>query len=461
MTALLKEGSWNYWKSLEPTAEYYGLYMTFKRFLEDGYSVLPVKSTSPDVEAYAIGKGDSARVMLVNLSEVPQVVQIDRESVTAAGGASEVGKGDLVRTEVDVFGADQFKWVGTWQNSYPYPKMGPSGRRINPSKSKDITIPAFGLAVVQINPRVVGLDEASKAKASQPQIIAAALEKKVLLAGDTIDLFVTAVQQDGQLTNGVVTVDNWGKRGMFMTTVQPDDGKWNAGIESFHVKVPIPEDLYNAPRTIGVTVWGLGGKTAVMNIPFRVRGAYRTTMAMQNFDNGLDAVDWYPVANGDNATAIEAKVFNGAPPHGGFIRHDFVIEQPPTQSWPNFAGAYYVIPEEVKNSVGIVFDYATNHNNPDGYFEVQIASSQVEDYDEFMVRLKNTRGSWVRDTLIWENMAQEGWGKTIPQLDPTKIKNFAFRARHSGKGYISLDNIFLLGEDGEEIPMPRGLRRLR
>jgi len=460
MTALLKEGSWNYWKSLEPTAEYYGLYMTFKRFLEDGYSVLPVSSASPDVEAYAIGKGDSARVMLVNLSDVAQVVQIDRASVAAAG-AAEVGKGDLVRTEVDVFGADQFKWVGTWQNSYPYPKMGPSGRRINPSKSKDITIPPFGLAVVRINPRVVGLDGATKAQAAQPKILAAALEKKVLLAGDTIDLFVTGVQEDGQLTNGVVTVDNWGKRGMFYTTVAPDDGKWNSSIESFHVKIPIPEDLYSAKRTLAVTLYGLGGKTAVLNIPVRVRGAYRTTMAMQNFDNGLDAVDWYPVANGDNATAIDAKVFNGAPPHGGFIRHDFVIEQPPTQSWPNFAGAYYVIPEEVKNSVGIVFDYATNHNNPDGYFEVQIASSQVEDYDEFMVRLKNTRGSWVRDTLIWENMAQEGWGKTIPQLDPTKIKNFAFRARHSGKGYISLDNIYLLGEDGEEVPMPRGLRRLR
>ena len=182
---------------------------------------------------------------------------------------------------------------------------------------------------------------------------------------------------------------------------------------------------------------------------------------MQNFDNGLDAVDWYPVANGDNATSIEAKVFNGAPPHGGFIRHDFFIEQPPTQGWPNFAGAYYVIPPEVHNSVGIVFDYATNHNNPDGYFEVQIASAQVKDYDEFMVRLKNTRGSWVRDTLIWENMAQEGWGKTIPQLDPKQIKNFAFRARHSGKGYISLDNIYLLGENGTEVPMPKGLRRLR
>ena len=462
MTALLKEGSWNYWKSLEPTAEYYGLYMTFKRFLEDGFSVMPVSGTNPDVEAFAIGKGDSVRVMLVNLSDIPQVVQVDRASVAAnADATAEVGKGDLVRTEVDVFGAEQFKWVGTWQNSYPYPKMGPSGRRINPSKSKDVTIPPFGLAVVRINPRVVGLDEASKAQAAQPQVIAAALEKKVLLAGDTLDLFVTGIQENGQLTSGIATIDNWGKRGRFFTTVEPDDGKWNSSIESFHLKVPIPEEMSNAKRTLSVTLYGLGGKSTVFNIPFRVRGAYRTTKVMQNFDNGLDAVDWYPVANGDNATSIDAKVFGGAPPHGGFIRHEFVIEQPPAQGWPNFAGAYYVIPEEVHNSVGIVFDYATNHNNPDGYFEVQIASSQVEDYDEFMVRLKNTRGSWVRDTLIWENMAQEGWGKTIPQLDPTKIKNFAFRARYSGRGYISLDNIYLLGEDGEEIPMPRGLRRLR
>ena len=461
MTALLKEGSWNYWKSLEPTAEYYGLYMTYKQFLEDGFAVLPVSSTSPDVEAYAIGKGDSVRVMLVNLSEVPQVVQIDRASVGANGNDAGVGKGDLVRTEVDIFGAEQFKWVGTRQDAFPYPKMGPSGRRINPSKSKDITIPAFGLAVVRINPKVVGLDKATKADAAIPRIIAASLEKKVLLAGDTIDLFVTAVQENGQLTNGSASVGNWGRRGMLEVAAVPDDGKWNASIESFNVKIPIPPEMYSAPRELRVVVQGLGGKVAALNIPFRVRGAYRTTKVMQNFDNGLDAVDWYPVANGDNATTIGAKVFNGAPPHGGFIRHDFMIEQPPAQGWPNFAGAYYVIPEEVHNSVGIVFDYATNHNNPDGYFEVQIASSQVEDYDEFMVRLKNTRGSWVRDTLIWENMKQEGWGKTIPQLDPKKIKNFAFRARHSGMGYISLDNIYLLGEEGEEIPMPRGLRRLR
>lgn len=452
MTALVKEGSWNYWKSLEPTAEYYGIYMTYMDFLENGYAVLPVKSTSADIEAYAIGKGDSARVMIVNLSETPQVVQIDRASVSAAGGATEVGKGDLVRTQVEIFGEDQFKWVGTTQKAYPYPKMGPSGRRINPSKSKDITVPPFGLAVVQINPQVT-----SGEAAAEPKVLAAALEKKVLLAGDSLDLFGTVVQENGQLIGSVLSIPELG----ISKVITPDDGKWNASIESFHVKVPFPANVKLGSATAVLKISGLGKKSTVFKIPFRIRGAYRTTSVMQNYDNGIDAVDWYPVANGDNATTIGAKVFNGAPPHGGFIRHDFMIEQPPTQGWPNFAGAYYVIPEEVHNSVGIVFDYATNHSNPDGYFEVQIASEQVKDYDEFMVRLKNTRGSWMRDTLIWENMTQEGWGKTIPQLDPKQIKNFSWRARYSGTGYISLDNIYLLQEDGTEVPMPRGLRRLR
>ncbi len=450
MTALAKEGSWNYWKSLEPTAEYYGIYMTYMDFLENGYAVLPVKSTSPDVEAYAIGKGDSARVMIVNLSDAPQVVQIDRASVK--GNSKEVGKGDLVRTQVEIFGENQFKWVGTTQKAYPYPKMGPSGRRINPSKSKDIAVPPFGLAVVQINPQVT-----SGEAAAEPKVLAAALEKKVLLASDTLDLFGTVVQENGQLIGSVLTIPELG----ISKVIAPDDGKWNASIESFHVKVPFPVNVKLGSATAVLKISGLGKKSTVFKIPFRIRGAYRTTSVMQNYDNGLDAVDWFPVANGDNATTIGAKVFNGAPPHGGFIRHDFMIEQPPAQGWPNFAGAYYVIPEEVHNSVGIVFDYATNHSNPDGYFEVQIASNQVKDYDEFMVRLKNTRGSWMRDTLIWENMTQEGWGKTIPQLDPKQIKNFSWRARYSGKGYISLDNIYLLGEDGTEIPMPRGLRRLR
>lgn len=458
LTALLKEGSWNKWGSLEPTAEYFGVYMVFKRFLEDGFAVVPAKSSTADVVPYALCKKDSCRILLINMTDTKQVVQVNRESVGSSSGEK---RSDNVRTEVDVFGENQFKWIGDQKDAYPYPKMGPSGTRINPNTSKDITVPAFGTVVVQINPRVVGADAQTKSKASDVKIVAAALEKKVLLAGDTIDLFVTASQDNGQLTGGTVKIGNWGKRGTYTVQVNPDDGKWNASIESFHLQIPVPKDMRTGQREISVEVQGLGKKSSLLKIPFRVRGAYRTTSCMQNFDNGIDAVDWFPVVNGENSTSMDAKVYNGNPPLGGYIRHDFVIEQPPAQGWPNFSGAYYVLPEEVHKSVGIVFDYSTNHNNPEGYFELLVQSSQVEDYDDFMVRLKNTHGNWVRDTVIWETMTQEGWGKVIPQLDPTKIKHFAFRARHSGKGFISLDNIYLLQEDGTEVPMPKGLRRLR
>ncbi len=480
MTALVKEGSWNKWKSLEPTAEYYGLYMTFKRFLEDGFAVVPTKSTNPDVVAYALAKkgengSDSARVLMVNLSDIPQVVQIDRTSIQAVAGADgtaftnslQLGRGDLVRTEINVFGAEQFKWVGDQKDAYPYPKMGPSGRRLNPTKSRDIIVPPFGMAVALINPRVVGNTKESVANAKDPIVLAAALEKKVLMRGDTLDLFVTVAQEDGQLTWASLNIPGFGPNGGYKTlNVTPDDGLWNAAVESFHVKIPVPENAPISPAgsvlpEMKLTVLGLGGKKVVQKIPFRVRGAYRTTSVMQNFDKGIDDVAWFPVVNGDNATSMNAKVFNSNPPFGGYIRHDWIIEQPPELDWPNYSGAYYMPSLEVKNSVGVVFDYATNHNNPDGYIELQIASEQVKDYDEFMVRLKNTHGNWVRDTLIWETMTQEGWGKNVPQLDPKQIKNFGFRARHSGKGFISLDNIYLLQENGTEVPMPKGLRRLR
>ena len=457
MTALVKEGSWNKWASLEPTAEYYGMYMAYKRFLDPGlsYAVVPVKSTTESVVPYAVcyleendNHVDRCHVLLINLTDTKQIVQVDRKS--------EKKKPGNYRTEVDVFGAEQFKWIGDQKDAYPYPKMGPSGRLLE-GKNRDIEIPPFGTVVVRMN-------AFNHMKPQRPNILAAALEKKVMTVGDTLDLFVTAEERSSiPITGANIQIKKWDNKGTLTVRATPDDGKWNSSIESFHIQVPVTNKVSIGKKEIKLTVSN-GFKFGVpdtLNIPFRVRGAYRTTSVMENFDNGLDNVSWFPVVNGDNATSMDAKVYNGNPPLGGYIRHDFIVEQPPNLGWPNYSGAYYNVPEEVKKSVGIVFDYATTHNNPQGYIELQIMSSQVEDYDEFMVRLKNTRGNWVRDTLIWENMKQEGWGKTIPQLDPTKIKNFAFRARHSGKGFINLDNIYLLGEDGKEVPMPKGLRRLR
>ena len=437
LSILKRDGAFSSWGALEPTTEYYGIYMTYMRWIRDGWSVLPTTSSDSSIAAYTLVRGDSSRVLLINFTGTDQEVKVDHHSKKS------------VRIQAEVFGNDQYKWIGTSEKAYSSPGMGPSGRRLKNGTSAELKVPAFGLAVVHFAPALE--------KKNAPGLLHALMVKKVLLASDTLELWGTVYQKDGQLTYGKITIRELG----VSQKILPEDGAWNAAVESFHVKIPIPANVKLGEKNVFLEVMGLGGKTSSWKWPFKIRGKYRTIGIMENFDAGLDSVSWFPVANGDNKTEINAKVFPGGPPNGGYIRHDFFIEQPPTQTWPNFAGAHYPAPEEVKKSVGVVFDYATTHDNPKGYHEVLFLSNQVKDYDEFMFRLKNTRGAWVRDTVIWSDISQEGWGKMIPELDPTQIRDFAFRGRFEGKGYISIDNIYFLGESGEEVKMPLGLRRLR
>lgn len=437
LSALLREGAWGSWGALEPTAEYFGVYLAFQRWIRDGWSFVPSTVSDSSIAAYALVRGDSSRILLINFSESDQEVSVQSNQSSS------------VRVQADFFGEKQFKWIGSSEKAFSYPGMGPSGRRLPNGSSAQLKVPALGMAIVHFNPPLE--------KNNPPALLHAMMVKDVLLVGDTLVLWGSVYQKEGQLTYGKITIRELG----FSQKIIPEDGSWDAGFESFLVKIPITSKTKPGIKNVFFELMGLGGQKSSWKWPFRVRGEYRTTALMENFDLGLDSVSWFPVANGDNKTYIEAKVYSGAPPQGGYMRHNFFIEQPSNQTWPNFAGAHYPVPEAIKKSVGIVFDYATYHENSKGYHEVLFISNQVKDYDDFMYRLKNTRGAWVRDTVIWVNLKQEGWGKTIPELDPTQIRDFAFRGRFEGKGYISLDNIYFLGESGEEIKMPLGLRRLR
>lgn len=437
LTALSREGSWNSWGGLEPTAEYFGIYTVFQRYIRDGWFVLPTTISDSSVSAYALGNGDSSRVLLINYTESVKEVAVGRESGTS------------VRVQAEVFGKEQFNWHGTGLDAFAAPALGPSGKRLASSATATVKVPALGMAIVHFAPTVK--------KDSPLELLHATIVKDVLLAGDTLELWATVSQKDGQLTYGKLSVRDFG----YAQRISPQDGAWDASIETFHVKIPVPKNTSLGEKYVYFELMGLGGKMVSWKWPFRVRGEYRTIGLMEDFEKGLDSVHWYPVASGENKTFLEAKIIRGGPPQGDYIRHDFFIEQPANQTWPNFAAAHYIAPEAIKNSVGIVFDYATSHDNASGYHEVLFISHQVDDYDEFMYRLKNTHGAWVRDTVVWNNIKQEGWGKTIPKLLPAQIRDFAFRGRHEGKGYISIDNIYLLGEKGEEVKMPLGLRRLR
>jgi hypothetical protein len=46
-------------------------------------------------------------------------------------------------------------------------------------------------------------------------------------------------QKDGQLTYGKITIRELG----VSQKILPEDGAWNAAVESFHVKIPIPANV--------------------------------------------------------------------------------------------------------------------------------------------------------------------------------------------------------------------------
>ncbi len=436
LTTLKREGSWDMWGVMTPTAEYFGIYLAFNHWVREGFFVLPVKTSDTTLAAYALGKGDSSNILLLNLSGEGKEIQVSR-----ASGA----KGMVQAT---FFGEAQYHWQGTDTKAFANPGMGPSGTRLADGANATVKIPAFGLALVQFSP--------PQKKTENPRFLQASLAQELVLAGDTLDLTMTVYQKEGMLTYGKATVKNFG----FSKKITPADGAWGSSLEALHIKIPVPENAQIGDATIYLEVLGLGNKVGTLRVPFRVRGKYRTISVFEDYEDSLK-VNWYPVAFGDNSTSMKGKIF-GTKGQGSFMQHDFFIEQPKTLGWPNFSAAQYPVKNElVKNSVGIVFDYATRHDNPEGYHELLVISNQVKDYDDFMYRLKNTQGRWVRDTVLWSSIRQEGWGIFIPRLEADQIHTFAFRGRHAGSGFIYLDNIYLLGETGSEVAMPPSLRRLR
>ncbi|MFA6836290.1 MAG: glycoside hydrolase family 44 protein [Fibrobacteraceae bacterium] len=438
LNLLKRNGSWDLWDGFSPSAEYFGIYLASKWWLASGFSFASAVLSDTSVAAYPLVRGDSLKLLLVNFAGNSNKVNLELPK-NLRGRVAEVFH----------FSKKDYTWVGNDASAFAYPGMGPEGEWISKSDSLlPVEMPPFSVAVLLVNPALNA--------ARPPHFIQASLAKSPVLEGDSLDLSFTVAQDAGR----IVSVSVASKLLNYFKDVLPVDGSLGAGIENFHLKIAVPK-MKPADGDLKISVKGLNKKSADLVIPFHVRGNYRTFEVFQDYENE-SSVNWYPVANGNNATSMSGKVFKGSGKSGAYMRHDFVIEQPKEQSWPNFSAAHYELAGTgIAKSVGIVFDYATSHSSESGYIELLVQSSQVKDYDDFHYLMKNTHGNWVRDTVLWSAIAQEGWGKAIRSLDPKQIRTFAFRGRGEGKGFISLDNIYLLGEDGKEIPMPNELRRLR
>lgn len=438
--------NWSSWKNYSPSTEYYAMDLAMQHWLRAGLQNYTSVVSDSVVRAFAIGNGDTSRVLLINMARRPIPVQ-----VTRASGKSATG-------QAIVFGEDNFSWQGTREDAYAMPGMGPWANRIEASSTMNVTIPSLGVAVVQWDP--------SPLQANPLELIQLGGISKVLLPGDTLRAWATLRQRGGAILKGNFKCGPFAAGDLVFA-----DGTAGGEMEGFYLQIPIPKDAKPAEFKLTVEVEGFGKEGLAEMVPFRIRGSYRSVSMLSDFNSGEPNV--YTYAHGSNTSTISTSVIPGTQPLGGHLYAPFVIEQPKAQGWPNFVGIHFPISRELVEGKGIlgvpegtrvsgvVFDYATKHSDTTGYFELLVASDLVKDYNEFVLRLRNTNGSWARDTLLWSEMSQESWGILVGALESKHVKEVEFRARVQGKGEIRVDNLNLLAEDGKEVPMPQMLRRFR
>jgi len=434
----LPPGQWSNWGHYLPSSQYYGLMLADQYWIRDGLQVAPVSVTDSVIRAFALSHGDTTHLLLINMADRPMPVQVHRSSALASS------------RQIFSFGSENFKWNGSDANAFADPGMGPWSNRLPAGDTTVVNVPPLGMMVVQWG--------AVPQNSSPLEALHLSARSTTLLPGDTLVYWGTLRQRGGSIVSASLRCPPFAN----IDTLRPVDGQFGGELEGIQVRIPIPANTKPGNYRLGLEAKGLGENgNAAEVLPFRVRGAYRTTMAWQNFD-GAEPTQ-YTYAHGSNSTNMEVNFLPGQPPLGGSMQAKFHIEQPTAFTWPNFAGVHLPITSSLLEQpvAGIVFDYATQHSSENGYFELLLPTTVVTDYCEFQYRLKNTHGNWVRDTVLWSEMAQEDWGKQVGALQGPWIKELEFRARAEGNGEIRLDNIYLLSEEGTLVPMPQSLRRMR
>jgi hypothetical protein len=432
------------WDKSDPSSQWFGLHLAFQHWVREGLRVLPTTTADSAVRAFSLGKGDTTHVLLFNMSEHSMPVQISRKSQVSTPA------------QVFHFSAQNFQWIGSDDKAYAKPGMGPWANRFGATQSISIQIPPMGMALVNWDPKPL--------QSNEVEALHLGSNAKVLMPGDTFEFWGTLRQKGGSLLGGKFNCAPFAQGPLIFA-----DNMSGGEMEGVYFRIPIPANTKPSTYSLKLEVEGTGQQGLAERIQFRVRGLFRTVLALINFD----VVTPDSFGNGDNATVITPVVKHGPAPLLSWLQAKFFIEQPKGQNWPNFVSMRFYLDRKVINGVGIpgvpdstriagiVFDYATRHSTAEGYFELQVLTDTVTDYDEFQLRLRKTGGSWVRDTVLWNQTKQEGWGKPVGQIDGAKIKALEFRARGEGSGEIDLNNIMLLAENGKEIPMPTELRRLR
>lgn len=427
--SVMTEPTQGTWSSLNypPNASFWSTRTIVRQWLDEagGDTIVPIDQVS-GARLFAVRNKGRVSVLAFNMTEDSLALALDATLFPDGG-------------DVLSWGTGEYLWTGTDATARAIPNNGPSSRTLVSGWAGSAKIPPYGMLVVR-----------GAGRARQAMRIAHWSANAIkLTVADTLVVSGWTTGEGSKVAGGVVSI------GAVDAKLVPTDGAWDGPCESWTARISA-SDIGTGSMLLKVSLTNDLGEVAMDSVKIDVSGTLRPVHLIANFENQdlttASGASWYTYSadNGEVSAEIVARST------GGFCMKDTVeLTQPTTLNYTNFGTSFTGLPgvhklDSAFGLMGVVFDVATRHSSPDGVFSMSVNTSNVKDYDNYSIALPNTEGAWVRDTVLFSNLKQGGWGKKVPFVVDS-IVGLGFAGNVAGSITIMLDNIYFLGSKGDPI----------
>lgn len=438
-----------------PTSAFWGQFLATQAWIERGRAgdsgaptSIPVEiAGSTNARAYALVDSGRVSVLVLNLGGIA-------DSITLAGATVDSG-------EALSWSQKHYTWLGTDADARAIPNLGPTAAVWNGGK---VLLPAYGAVVLRTSRRTVATPKL--------EMLLRTVSKSAMTVGDTTTISSTVRQKGGKLTGAVVTRSPCPDQGVCVDTLKSFDGAWDGSMEGVVFKIATNRLLLGSNRLVFV-FQGSGGTVLTDTVNLVVNDVPRPTVWIDRFDKRTRSselpggISWANyVANATGTTTMKASlpVWPDSSINKRWAQMDFNIDQPSGMGYANYIATSLNLPRKWLDTlagaaVGLSFDWFTSVDSGSSGFELHIPEDSVKDYDDHIVKIAGTKGTWVRKTLLWNDFQQAGWGKAVGALDFRTAQKLEFRAAGAGRGNFRLDNLTLLFTKGDSVYAPVWVNR--
>ena len=421
------------WTSLEwaPNASFWSTRTIVRQWLDTAGkdTIVPV---DPVDGLRLFGVRNSGRVSILAFNLTSDSVSLTPDPALFPAG------GDVLS-----WGQGEYRWIGNTEQARAIPNNGPSSRSfVSGGNPGSVKVPPYGMAVVRGSGRPV-----LPLRTAYWQVGATSLT--------TDDTLVVSGWSEAQ--GGAVKAGAW-SYGSAVGDLLPTDGSWDGPCESWVARIPA-KDLPSGTASFKVSVADARGAVVSDSVQVEVTGSIRPVLLISDFSNKKPLTTWGAGWYGYGSPANTGEVEVDSSGRGGnwFLRDSMSLVQQDTLTY-TYQSITFPAPknmdslDNIHHLVGIVFDISTKQLVGSAKFTISAdLPAGMTGYNSHGTSLPNTKGAWVRDTVLFSDLSQQaGWG-TIVAFDIDSLQQVAFRANTIGTAVIKLDNVAFLGTKGESI----------